>query len=162
MCNSYSSCLVNMLTILATLQTTEKLAWNPSEFKMFLFFACWRAGFGPNGFRLKIYQDRIKHKKSQKKKQGLLLFLLLHFLLPLSQVLNLTTARNKQSSTSWWSRVTFIHYFFSNCCSDKNVKNSSSNEIYDCIRCELNTFFLLSTRSGQYFTTLHFSNHNAP
>ena len=80
-------------------------------------------------------------KKAKKKKQGLLLFLLLNFLLPLSQVLTLTIARNKQSSTSWWSRVTFIHCFFSNCCSDKNVKSSSSNEIYDCVRCELNTFF---------------------
>ena len=92
----------------------------------------------------------------------ILLFLLSHFILPVSQVLTLTIARNKQSSASWWSRVTFMYCFFSNCCSDENVKSSSSNEIYDWVRCELYTFFLLSNRSGQYFTTLHFSNHNAP
>ena len=38
-------------------------------------------------------------------------------------------------------RVTFIHCFFSNCCSVKNVKSSWSNEIYDSVRCEFNTFF---------------------
>ena len=72
---------------------------------------------------------------------NILLFLLSHFILSLSQVLTLIIARNKQSSTSWWSRVTFLHCFFSNCCSDKNVKSSSSNEITIALDLNLIHFF---------------------